>query len=231
MCLSRKTSSGPRASFSREIRMRLILVRHGNTFEPGTQAVWVGARTDLPLAAKGRAQAEQVGDFLLRRRVPLAAIYCGPLKRTVDTASIVAETATALSPPRIQIDERLRELDYGLWEGLSTHRIVELHGADEIESWETESVWPAGAGWKPEKDVVLQNVQNLLNEWEATLRSGSSAAVLVVSSNGFFRLLAERMGVPPRDRKMATGHISIVSLVVPEHRWQVDAWNVSPSLL
>ena len=90
----------------------------------------------------------------------------------------------------------------------------------EIKSWETESVWPGGAGWRPEKDVVLQNVQNLLNEWEATLRSGADAAVLVVSSNGFFRLLAERMGVPPRDRKMATGHISIVSLVVPEHRWR-----------
>jgi broad specificity phosphatase PhoE len=211
--------------------MRLILVRHGNTFEPGTQAVWVGARTDLPLAAKGRVQAEQVASFLLRGRVPLAAIYCGPLKRTVDTASIVAETAAALSPPSIQIDERLRELDYGRWEGLATPRIVELYGPHEIESWETESVWPKGAGWRPEKEVVLQNVQSLLSEWEATSRSGADAAILVVSSNGFFRLLAERMGVPPKDRKMATGHISIVSLVGPEHSWRVDAWNVSPTLL
>jgi probable phosphoglycerate mutase len=143
---------------------------------------------------------------------------------------MVAETAAALSPPKIRIDERLRELDYGLWEGLATQRIVELYGSREIEAWETESVWPAGAGWKPEKDVVLANVQNLLNEWEATLRSGADAAVLVVSSNGFFRMLAERMRIPPRDRKMATGHVSIVSLV-PEHGWRVDAWNASPSVL
>ena len=210
--------------------MRLILVRHGNTFEPGTPAVWVGARTDLPLAAKGRVQARQVGEFLLRGRVSLAAMYCGPLKRTVDTAAIVAETTASLSPPGIKIDERLRELDYGLWEGLTTQRIAELYGPHEIESWETESVWPKSAGWKPEKRVVLANVQNLLDEWEATLRSGADATVLVVSSNGFFRLLAERMGVPAAGRKMATGHISIVTLVAPEHRWHVDAWNVSPSL-
>jgi broad specificity phosphatase PhoE len=211
--------------------MRLILARHGNTFEPGTQAVWVGGRTDLPLAAKGRIQAQQVGDFLLRRSVPLAAIYCGPLKRTVETASIAVGTAAALSPPELQIDERLRELDYGLWEGLATQKIVDLYGPHEIEAWETESIWPTGARWKPEKEVVLANVQNLLNEWEETLRSGADAAVLVVSSNGFFRLLAERMGIPPQDRKMATGHVSIVSLVVPGHRWQVDTWNTSPSLL
>jgi probable phosphoglycerate mutase len=106
-----------------------------------------------------------------------------------------------------------------------------MYGPHEIEAWETESVWPTGAGWKPEKREVLANVQNLLNEWEATLRSDAHAAIVVVSSNGFFRLLAERMGIPASGRKMATGHISIVSLVAPEYRWRADAWNVSPSLL
>ena len=33
--------------------MRLILARHGNTFEAGETPVWVGAREDLPLTARG----------------------------------------------------------------------------------------------------------------------------------------------------------------------------------
>ena len=37
--------------------MLLLLARHGNTFEKGDKVVWVGARTDIPLTAKGRDQA------------------------------------------------------------------------------------------------------------------------------------------------------------------------------
>ena len=41
--------------------MLLLLARHGNTFDKGDKVVWVGARTDLPLTAKGREQARALG--------------------------------------------------------------------------------------------------------------------------------------------------------------------------
>ncbi|HAO37083.1 MAG TPA: histidine phosphatase family protein, partial [Hyphomonas sp.] len=36
---------------------RLIIVRHGNTFDKGDTVTRVGGRTDLPLSASGLAQA------------------------------------------------------------------------------------------------------------------------------------------------------------------------------
>ena len=36
----------------------LIIARHGNTFDKGDIPTRVGARTDLPLVEKGRAQAK-----------------------------------------------------------------------------------------------------------------------------------------------------------------------------
>ena len=44
--------------------MLLLLARHGNTFNKGDKIVWVGARTDLPLTAKGREQALALGQAL-----------------------------------------------------------------------------------------------------------------------------------------------------------------------
>ena len=40
---------------------RLYIARHGNTFEAGEAPRRVGRRTDLPLTAAGRAQAEALG--------------------------------------------------------------------------------------------------------------------------------------------------------------------------
>ena len=37
--------------------IRLILVRHGNTFEAGQKCVKVGSKTDMPLTAQGLRQA------------------------------------------------------------------------------------------------------------------------------------------------------------------------------
>jgi broad specificity phosphatase PhoE len=39
---------------------RLFVVRHGNTFDAGDVITRVGGRTDLPLSASGKAQAEKL---------------------------------------------------------------------------------------------------------------------------------------------------------------------------
>jgi broad specificity phosphatase PhoE len=209
--------------------MPLILVRHGNTFEPGAPVVWVGARSDVPLAAKGLAQARAVGELLLRRGGEVADIYCGPLRRTADTARIIAQTLGTGRSPSVHVDERLRELDYGSWEGLSTEDIVARFGRAEFEAWEQGSVWPVTAGWKPPKADVLTNVRALLHEWKQKIEPGNQA-VVVVSSNGFFRLLAEVIGVAGKDRKMATGHVSLL-ILSQSGEWQVEAWNATPAAL
>ena len=61
--------------------IRLILMRHGNTFEAGQTPVQVGTRTDLPLTAQGLAQAKEMLNYLTAEGISPEAIFAGKLKR------------------------------------------------------------------------------------------------------------------------------------------------------
>jgi broad specificity phosphatase PhoE len=89
----------------------VLLVRHGET-------VWhadnrYAGRTDVALSERGREQAERLAAGLHDAR--LSAIWTSPLARARDTADAVAR-ATGLRP---RADDRLRELDFGVAEGLT----------------------------------------------------------------------------------------------------------------
>ena len=127
--------------------MLLLLARHGNTFETGDKVVWVGARTDLPLTAKGREQAATLGESLRPIKAAIKRIVSGPLKRTRDHADIAA-CALGFAQP-IGTDGRLREIDYGLWEAKTSGEIQALGGADELNAWDKNGIWPASPGWSP----------------------------------------------------------------------------------
>ena len=69
----------------------VVLCRHGNTFNPGEKVVMVGAREDLPLTEMGRQQARRVSVAILGSGARVTQIIAGPLLRTSDYASIVAQ--------------------------------------------------------------------------------------------------------------------------------------------
>jgi len=84
----------------------LVLIRHATTASTGKR---LGGRTQAPLDAGGRAQAEAAAQRLAD--VPLKAIYASPLPRTMETAEAVA----APHHLAVQPDESLLEVDYGRW--------------------------------------------------------------------------------------------------------------------
>lgn len=98
----------------------LILVRHGRT------GVNAGARLqghmDAVLDELGEQQARATGEHI-RARFPGARVITSPLRRAVDTALSIRDSAIN--------DERFIELDYGDWDGL------ELSGVprDEWQQW------------------------------------------------------------------------------------------------
>jgi len=65
----------------------ILLVRHGQT--PTTGKVLPGRAAGLHLADAGRAQAALVAERLVG--IEIAALYCSPLERTVETAAPIAE--------------------------------------------------------------------------------------------------------------------------------------------
>lgn len=64
----------------------ILLVRHGQT--PTTGKVLPGRAPGLHLADAGRAQAALVAERLAG--IEIAALYCSPLERTVETAALIA---------------------------------------------------------------------------------------------------------------------------------------------
>ena len=108
---------------------RLFLVRHGAT-ALSAEDRFSGA-VGVDLSDDGRWQAAQLARRLGREKI--AAVYCSPLGRTVETAALLA-TPHGLTPVT---RDGLREISHGRWEGL-TRAEVAARFPDEYEAWETD---------------------------------------------------------------------------------------------
>lgn len=99
----------------------IYLLRHGQT-EWNAQGRIQGA-LDSPLTELGRRQAQSMGLTLKRALNGVAPpLFCSPLGRARQTMEIVC-AAAGLDPDGCVFDERLRELSWGQWDGLTRDEI------------------------------------------------------------------------------------------------------------
>ncbi|EFV14851.1 bifunctional RNase H/acid phosphatase [Segniliparus rugosus] len=117
---------------------RLLLVRHGET--EASRVFRQCGRSDLPLTEQGMAQARSLAARLGAQR-DIARIYASPLLRTVQTAAAVGD---ALGLPVVE-DERLIEMDFGEWEGL-TGQEIQARDPGLRERWLAEPTTEAPGG-------------------------------------------------------------------------------------
>jgi broad specificity phosphatase PhoE len=94
----------------------IYLVRHGET-QFNIEGRLQGG-IDLPLVASGARQASEVGNRLASLVDPSWAIWSSPLKRAHQSAEIIAERL-GRDADSIIIEDRLREVGLGDWEGLT----------------------------------------------------------------------------------------------------------------
>lgn len=104
----------------------IVFARHGETAR--NRAGLLQGRSDAALTDLGRAQAAALSP-VVRADAP-ARVVASPLPRAVETAAILA----AQSGIEVEIDERLIELDYGLWEGRPVRDLSEA----EWRRWRTD---------------------------------------------------------------------------------------------
>jgi probable phosphoglycerate mutase len=108
---------------------RLYMVRHGAT-TLSAEDRFAGA-VDVELSEEGKFQAARLAERLADDSI--AAVYCSPMARTVQTASILASPRQL---PLIQKDG-LREIHHGHWEGM--RRVdVESQFPEEYAAWEED---------------------------------------------------------------------------------------------
>ncbi|MDB5542443.1 MAG: phosphoglycerate mutase [Devosia sp.] len=198
---------------------RLVIVRHGNTFEAGEAPRRIGARTDLPLTGTGVEQARALGRHFAANGVRFDRVLAGELQRTRATAAeIVGEQA-----PAVETVAFLTEIDHGPDEGQPEAEVVARLGSEAIALWETERVapdgWEVGAQWR-------------VSAWrefvERTAEELPEGTILLVTSNGAARFALAALGLKPgAGMKFRTGSYGVVE-VGGGADFRLLAWDVRP---
>jgi broad specificity phosphatase PhoE len=192
---------------SRSAASVLHLVRHGETTLAGSGVV--AGRLDVPLSARGEAQARAAAALLAGR--PLAAVVASPLSRTRATAALIAAAHGLV----VELDPDLRELDFGVAEGL-TFEELERRDPATAAAWVArphEVVFPGGEGLR---DVTAR----ALRAAQAVLRRHGGREVAIVSHAGPIRaLLGLARELAPADAiALDCPHGSVTSLELPDGR-------------
>ncbi len=127
--------------------LTLVLVRHGVTEMTTSRRMSGGGVPGPELSAAGRVQAAKAADALygMGRRAwqqlpHITRVVASPIVRTQETATAIGRRIGA----HVETDERLREVVFGAWEGLTVPEIIERDG-DAIHAWRrAELVAPGG---------------------------------------------------------------------------------------
>ncbi len=156
---------------------RLYLVRHGENPANLTKEFsvrWV----DYSLTPKGILQAEQTAEYFKNR--PIDAIYASPLKRTRETAEIIA---APLHLP-VTILETLREVNVGSFEGAPvTADLWARHNAI-VMGWmdgQPETRFPGGENYT----TLLARAQASI---ERMMAGRDNQNIIAVGHGGMFTL-------------------------------------------
>ena len=114
---------------------KFILIRHGQT-DMNKDQLYYG-RLDVPINETGKEQAENTRKNLVELEIDYDKIYSSPMKRAYETAEIVNYKNL-----EIEKDDELREMDFGIFEGLSYKEIIKKY-PEEMEKlkkdWKTYS--------------------------------------------------------------------------------------------
>jgi broad specificity phosphatase PhoE len=141
----------------------LYLLRHAATAANlAKPPKLLGRYLDPPLARLGVRQAEATRDFLAVRSIDLC--FCSPMRRAVQTATIVA-SPHGLAP--IPIDA-LTECDLGAWEGKSWPEIraQEPHAYRAYMSDPGENGYPGGENFLQVQNRIDTVFDDLLRRHE-----------------------------------------------------------------
>lgn len=163
---------------------RLWLVRHGET-DWNAEGRLQG-HSDRPLTPRGREQAAQAAARMTGLR--FGALVSSDLFRARETAGILA-AALGIEP---RSDVRLREIDFGAWEGLSLASVRARFGADHA-AFESDPLGARAPGGECARDVADRVIAAAD---EIAARAEGERVLLVAHALPIALLLCRARGIP-----------------------------------
>ncbi|MDQ0988689.1 histidine phosphatase family protein [Streptomyces sp. V2I9] len=163
---------------------RLLLVRHGETAWHAENR-YAGV-TDVALTPRGLAQGAALGTWAVRHRVD--AVTSSPLTR----ARLTAAPAAAALDLTVEVQEGLREVDFGWGEGRTVQEMAE-EDPEAVRRFREDADAGAFPGSEPVADAAAR-ATTTLRDLAHRHRGGT---VLVVAHNTLLRIaLCDLLGLP-----------------------------------
>ena len=155
----------------------------------------------MPLSDVGRAQARALAEALALTVFTRA--YASDLERAV-------ETAEAIAVPHgigVRTDVRLREFDFGAWEGLTWAEIVVRWPEQKDHHYTSARMYHPVGG--ETFDAVVERVRSFFRE----LTGAPNERILIVAHAGALHAVIEALGIlPPAPISFSTASITRVAM-------------------
>ena len=150
----------------------LILVRHGVTQHTVEKRFSGGLASANPgLSDEGRDQVRATSQWLAQIADDVDAVIASPVRRTLESAEIVAETLGL----KVEIEPGFAEMEFGVWDGMTFAEVAEKHKAD-LDSW-MGNMDVAPGGGESFRDVETRVLAGL----DRVLAAHAGKTVVVVS--------------------------------------------------
>lgn len=186
----------------------LWLIRHGPT-HAGTLTGWGDIPADL-------------GDTAALARLAAALPDVPVISSDLIRASATADAITG-SRPRLPHAPCLREMNFGLWEGLTADRVAAQDPDLSRRFWTDPSTAapPGGEGWQTLSSRVITGTKQLLAAHKRLIIVAHFGPILSLIQHATGESTAKVMG-------HTVAPLSLTEIAVSERGWQLQRLNVTP---
>jgi len=202
---------------------RLLFVRHGQT-ESNAARRYMG-QTDSPLTDLGWRQADAVAQRLAQ--LPIDALYASDLGRTMATATAISSTCGQPVIP----DPRLREQDFGRFEGMTVDELLEAYPEAYAEHRQRTLETAVHGG-----ESSLQVRERVASFIDDILKRHPGKTIVAVAHGGVMAAVLWHLLDTPYEttRRTHTGNTGLGEFRHDQDRWILERWNdkghLDPSL-
>lgn len=181
---------------------KILLVRHVQT--QGNLALRYVGKLNSPISEYGKKQFKYLENYF--KNIKLDKVYSSPSERAMLTAKSFSE--------EIILDERFREIDFGIFEGL-THAEIEKRYPEEVNKQNLERdgfKFPEGDSLTSFYERTSKALDNVINE----TKDGETVAI--VSHGGVVRIMLSHLISKSKDQfwRFCIDNASITTICVED---------------
>ena len=164
--------------------MIIYLIRHGQSegnIESDKKHIIHGQKDESVLTKKGVTQIKKITHLINKQKIKIDLIITSPQKRAFQSAKIIKDNLKEFIP--FKIDERLKDQDFGEFEGKSLYEIREKYQSflTLYQKNPLKTPWPKGEA----KIDIIKRISSFLNE----IKKRKQKNILIVSHEEIIRIM------------------------------------------